>query len=122
MAAAPASQKRARVEAGKERVGNKKKKWAGPAKPYRPIAPARMARQLYRALDSGATGWGPTGEHATSGQPSTPPWLGLSRQHMWRNTVLLSRHAQWRDQRGYELQYIFSAVNIKIFIKKGLKF
>jgi hypothetical protein len=66
---------------------------------------------------------GPTGKHATSIQPSMLPWLGLSRQRMWRGTVLLSRHSRWHDQKGYEMQYVFfPAVNIKIFIKKGLKF
>ena len=52
---------------------------------------------------------------------SLPTWHTLSCQCMWRNSIFLSRHADWRDQTGHICKYLFGWVIFKIKLKNRLK-
>jgi hypothetical protein len=68
------------------------------------VAPVALARQACRAACTGAT----DRRHASSGQHANPRWRPVSRQCMWRDTVLWSRHPHWRDQREHGVQIFFN--------------
>jgi hypothetical protein len=50
---------------------------------------------------------GPTTRHDSLGQTRVPPWRPQSRQHMWRDKVVVSRHPHWRDEKGQIVQIFF---------------
>ena len=83
-----------------------------------------VGRGLYMGLSCQA-GWrdrpGPTLHHASYGQHRVPLWLGLSRQRMWRDSVVLSRQPCWHDQKGHIRKKNLEAIIIEILNKKGLK-
>jgi hypothetical protein len=85
----------------------REEKGGGPRPLYESIVPARLAQ-----LD------GPTFRHASYGQRRAPPWLSLSRQRMWRDSMVLSRQPRWRDQKGHFCKYFFSGLVLKYLFKR----
>lgn len=82
--------------------------------------PGVVARVCCHAGRSGVTSF-PHGLCAGRSLPRSPTWHTLLRHCMWRDRVFLSRHADWRDQKGQICKYLFGWVIFKILVKKGLK-
>jgi hypothetical protein len=89
MEAAPAGERATQIGKRGKRVGPEKPKSVCHASPPGVTSLSCQSRWRDRA--------GPAVHHATSGQTPLPPLRPLSRHCMWHDSVVMSRHAPWRD-------------------------